>query len=470
MKTSLARNPSPPGAEALGAAAPTEPRAGVGAAFGRFDDHLARARRREPTPTRGDDRDDERCAAVLRPRTAEDPPHGDRGRVAPDDAAADRDDDEPRRPGLRDDDERDDERDASSSTTAELRTPEAPAPMPATLDVTAATLDVTAATLDITAATLDITAATLDVTATLDAGSPDVLEGDRHASIGVGDSVATRAAIASSPPDAIHGPGPTTATTMAPDGAGTGAASRTADTATVSSPATSGLEAAAASREGDGAPASDVAASDAGPPSFAAAGDPPPAEPTAAPAPTAIAPPAAPGLPEPAATRPASATPSTDDTAVLTIERAEDLAEAVDRLRPLPKGGATISVHTPALGRVALHVALDDGALRIRVVADDPAALEWFRGEHDGLLAAARQAVPAAEHVELELRTRHDGAADAMPQRDAGQRDTNHHGRPDREVFATVHGTTAAPQRSKGATLEPSAPARRGGALVDVVA
>ncbi|MBK8237922.1 MAG: flagellar hook-length control protein FliK [Deltaproteobacteria bacterium] len=464
MKTSLARNPPPPGPEALGAGAPTEPRAGVCTGFGRFDDHLARARRREPTPTRADDRDDGRGAAVLRPHTAEDAPHGDRGRVAPDDAAADRDDGEPRRPGLRDDAERDDERDASSSTTAELRTPEALAPVPATLDVTAATLDVTPATLDVTAATLDITAATLD------AGSPDVLEGDRHASMGVGDSVATRAAIASSPPDAIHGPRPATATTMAPDDAATGAATPTADAATVTNRATSGWEPAAASREGDGAPASDVAASDAAPPSYAAAGDPPPAEPTAAPAPTAIAPPAAPGLPEPAATRPASATPSTDDTAVLTIERAEDLAEAVDRLRPLPKGGATISVQTPALGRVALHVALDDGALRIRVVADDPAALEWFRGEHDGLLAAARQAVPAAEHVELELRTRHDGAADAMPQRDTGQRDTNHHGRSDREVFATVHGTTAAPQRSKGAPLKPSASARRGGALVDVVA
>lgn len=88
----------------------------------------------------------------------------------------------------------------------------------------------------------------------------------------------------------------------------------------------------------------------------------------------------------------------------IVLARAEDLALAIEELRPIPKGGATVEVEAPGLGAIRLHVAVDGDTVKIRIHAGSD-ALAWFAREHDGLCSAARQAVPESQSVDLQLQT-----------------------------------------------------------------
>ncbi len=86
------------------------------------------------------------------------------------------------------------------------------------------------------------------------------------------------------------------------------------------------------------------------------------------------------------------------------LARAEDLTTAIEALKPIPRGGATVEVEAPGLGAIRLHVAVDGDTVKIRIHAGGD-AIAWFAREHDGLCSAARQAVPDAQSVDLQLHT-----------------------------------------------------------------
>jgi hypothetical protein len=115
----------------------------------------------------------------------------------------------------------------------------------------------------------------------------------------------------------------------------------------------------------------------------------------------------------PSSVREQSLTPN----APINIERIEDLHLAIERLRPIPRGGAVIEVHTPELGALRVEVSVEDGVVRVRIDSHDPRASAWMETEQAGLTAAARQAAPEASSVELELRHGDGDARGRQPQR-----------------------------------------------------
>ncbi|MBC8070950.1 MAG: hypothetical protein IAG13_21670 [Deltaproteobacteria bacterium] len=139
------------------------------------------------------------------------------------------------------------------------------------------------------------------------------------------------------------------------------------------------------------------------------------------------------------------------------ISRAEDLANAIERLRPIPRGGAVIEVQSPGLGTIRVQVAVEEGVVRIRIDTDDPQARAWIEGEQRGITAAARQAAPEASSVELELR-QGDGDARERPSQRSAAGGRN----PDRTP--TTHAAASTP------AAEPITPSRAGRGLVDVIA
>ncbi|HWB80282.1 MAG TPA: hypothetical protein VG755_35190, partial [Nannocystaceae bacterium] len=165
-----------------------------------------------------------------------------------------------------------------------------------------------------------------------------------------------------------------------------------------------------------------------------------------------------------AATRTPAATPAHESRASapithepVTISRAEDLATAIERLRPIPKGGAVIEVQTPNLGKLRLEVAMDDGNVRIRIDSDDSRALAWIENEQHGITAAARQSLPEANNVQLELRQQAGDGRHRAPQR-------SHE-----PAEARGDASASPPQRSTDRSAPASTPTIRRG-LVDVVA
>ncbi|MBL8943281.1 MAG: hypothetical protein JNK45_09050 [Myxococcales bacterium] len=173
-----------------------------------------------------------------------------------------------------------------------------------------------------------------------------------------------------------------------------------------------------------------------------------------------------PGLPElagptapsvaPRTSADAAALPDTIATAPVQLSRAEDLTAAIERMRPIPQGGAMVEVEAPGLGAVRLHVAMQGETVRIRIhVQGGPEAMSWFAREHDGLCSAARQAVPESAGVELQL---HCGADD----RRGG---TSARGQADVEDELAI---TTAPKRSVGQMAVPTPSTSR--SLVDVIA
>jgi hypothetical protein len=130
----------------------------------------------------------------------------------------------------------------------------------------------------------------------------------------------------------------------------------------------------------------------------------------------------------------------------VTIARVEDLATAIDRLRPIPKGGAVIEVEPPGLGTMRVEVAVEDGTIRIRIDTDDPRTAQWIEGERHGLTAAARQSIPDATNVELELRQGSGDGRHRTPQREpqpetqrASTSSTPTHRGPERPVATPTH-------------------------------
>jgi hypothetical protein len=101
--------------------------------------------------------------------------------------------------------------------------------------------------------------------------------------------------------------------------------------------------------------------------------------------------------------------------APIVLSRAEDLAAAIDQLRPIPRGGATLEVEAPGLGAIRMHVAVDGDTVKIRIHAGAE-ALGWFAREHDGLCSAARQAVPESQSVDLQLHTGSEGRGQSQSQ------------------------------------------------------
>ncbi len=96
------------------------------------------------------------------------------------------------------------------------------------------------------------------------------------------------------------------------------------------------------------------------------------------------------------------------------LSRAEDLAVAIERMRPIPRGGAMVEVEAPGLGAIRLHVAVEGDAVRIRIHAGSD-ALSWFAREHEGLCSAARQAVPESQSVDLQLQCGSDSKQGQSP-------------------------------------------------------
>lgn len=184
----------------------------------------------------------------------------------------------------------------------------------------------------------------------------------------------------------------------------------------------------------------------------------PAAEPATSPE---LAPPSRAQSPSPSTTGSVDARPSTPvSDAAVTLSRAEDLATAIERMRPIPKGGALIEVEAPGLGTMRVAVSLEDGAVKIRIESGDPRASAWLEHEQRGLAAAARQAAPEATSVELELRQRQgDGAGQHG---DARQRAHE-------QSSARAEGRApGAPARASTAESPAAPTARRG--LVDVLA
>lgn len=138
------------------------------------------------------------------------------------------------------------------------------------------------------------------------------------------------------------------------------------------------------------------------------------------------------------------------------LSRAEDLTAAIERMRPIPQGGAMLEVEAPGLGAIRLHVAMQGETVRIRIhVQGNTDAVSWFAREHDGLCSAARQAVPESAGVELQL---HCGADD----RRGGSAERGPHDVDDELAVST------APKRTLAKVAAPSASTSR--SLVDVIA
>lgn len=154
-----------------------------------------------------------------------------------------------------------------------------------------------------------------------------------------------------------------------------------------------------------------------------------------------------------AARAPAPATPD----APVVITRAEDLAHAIEKLKPIPRGGATLDVETPGMGQLRLHVRVEEGVVKVRIHASSDAASTWLAQERDGLTAAARGAVNGALGIELDLRGGTNDASDR---------------RPAREPNPTPLPYAAAPSRAASTSAASSSPAptARARGLVDVLA
>jgi len=162
-------------------------------------------------------------------------------------------------------------------------------------------------------------------------------------------------------------------------------------------------------------------------------------------------------IPRPAATPTAAPRePVVSAQLPVTLARVEDLATALERMQPIPRGGAMLELETPGLGPLRLHVRMDDGVVHIRIQAASSEGASWLAAEREGLTAAARGAVCGATDVELDLH----GGTD-----DAGERRPGH----DREASPYARGasdSTPAGERTRAST---STPARARG-LVDVLA
>jgi hypothetical protein len=135
------------------------------------------------------------------------------------------------------------------------------------------------------------------------------------------------------------------------------------------------------------------------------------------------------------------------------LSRAEDLTAAIERMRPIPQGGAMLEVEAPGLGAIRLHVAMQGETVQIRIhVQGGTDAVSWFAREHDGLCSAARQAVPESAGVELQL---HCGADDRRGGSSA-------RGRDDEDVIVSAPARTVAKMVTPGISTSRS--------LVDVIA
>ncbi|MBX7079767.1 MAG: flagellar hook-length control protein FliK, partial [Nannocystaceae bacterium] len=185
-------------------------------------------------------------------------------------------------------------------------------------------------------------------------------------------------------------------------------------------------------------------------------------------APSTAAPdPVAPMLEPRATPSAATATPQRDVAAAhepVTLQRAEDLATAIDRLRPIPRGGATIALQAPGVGTLALTVRIEDGVVHVRITTEDPAAAAWLRDEQAGLRAVAQQAVPDARSVTLELSDSHG---------DGNRGDAAQHGGHGSRREPTAPAQPSARDAGGAAatrTAEPTATPSRARGLVDVVA
>lgn len=215
----------------------------------------------------------------------------------------------------------------------------------------------------------------------------------------------------------------------------------------------SGLEAVAPTPVATAAPTIEPPLAQATTPTDAAA----PASPMATVDPSSVAPthPTAPSA-APVSTADAAASRESIATAPVQLSRAEDLTAAIERMRPIPQGGAMLEVEAPGLGAIRLHVAMQGETVRIRIhVQGNTDAVSWFAREHDGLCSAARQAVPESAGVELQL---HCGADD----RRGGSAERGPHDVDDELTVST------APKRSLARVAAPSASTSR--SLVDVIA
>ena len=145
--------------------------------------------------------------------------------------------------------------------------------------------------------------------------------------------------------------------------------------------------------------------------------------------------------------------------APVVLARAEDLATAIERLRPIPRGGATIDLETPGMGALRLQVRVEDGVVKVRIHASSPEAATWLAQERDGLTAAARGAVAGALDIELDLRGGSSGGSndgERRPGREPMQSPTS------TEVASHAHASTR--------TTAPATPPTPARGLVDVLA
>ncbi len=150
----------------------------------------------------------------------------------------------------------------------------------------------------------------------------------------------------------------------------------------------------------------------------------------------------------PTSSRAAPPTPSADAPVVLT--RAEDLAQAIEKLKPIPRGGATLEVETPGLGQMRVQVQVEDGVVKVRIHASSDAGATWLAQERDGLTAAARGAVNGALGIELDLRGGTNDASDRRPSREPTPLPSPYAGAPPRSTSSASSSAPTPTARARG--------------------
>lgn len=119
------------------------------------------------------------------------------------------------------------------------------------------------------------------------------------------------------------------------------------------------------------------------------------------------------------------------------VAAADRVREALDRLRPVPSGGAEVQLELESLGRVHLRVEAVDGGLRLSLATETPAAAAQLESVREDLLRLLEDGQTSASFDDR----RRDPSSSAPPQRpehDAGTKPARPRARPSRNQTALV--------------------------------
>ncbi len=92
---------------------------------------------------------------------------------------------------------------------------------------------------------------------------------------------------------------------------------------------------------------------------------------------------------------------------------ADDIARALDKLRPIPAGGATVAVELPELGTIRITVQPLEHGTRVTVQTQDPAATAALEHDRAGLVTAVSEATgDDPDGLQLDIHTGHKNGHD----------------------------------------------------------